>query len=180
MTRSEHERLRDELDALCDRHRETAVERLAATTDLGGDAAENTEVLEARRELELQEQRIEALRRRLEQAEIVEADAARGVADIGTRVKVDEDDGDEIVEYEIVGSHQGEPARGRVAYDSPIGQALCGHRAGAIVEIDAPTGVRRARIVSVTRPRRRAPDAPPTRRRRRMPGHRGPSPSSGR
>ena len=146
--------MRRELEALREEHRETAAERLAATTDLGGDAAENTEVLEARRELEMQEQRIDQLTQRLEQAEIVEADAARGVAEIGMRVKIAEDGTDQIAEYEIVGSHQGEPAEGRVACDSPVGEALCGHRAGETVEIDAPMGVRRARIVSVTTPRR--------------------------
>src|SRR5439155_7129732 len=91
MTRAEHDRMRRELEALRDEHRETAAERLATTTDLGGDAAENTEVLEARRELEMQEQRIDQLTQRLDQAEIVEADAARGVAEIGERVKIAEE-----------------------------------------------------------------------------------------
>ena len=93
----------------------------------------------------------------MDRAVIVEPGAARGVAAIGTRVKLTEDDTAQVAEYEIVGSHQGQPDDGKLAHDSPLGEALCGHRAGDTVDIHAPTGNRQARIISVTRARRAQP-----------------------
>jgi transcription elongation factor GreA len=61
-----------------------------------------------------------------------------------------------------VGSHQGDPEHGRIAYDSPLGRAVCGHRAGDVVDVVAPIGLRHARIVTVGDCTRRWLDASPT------------------
>ncbi len=149
ITAIEQERLRQELDELRRRRREAAIEGFAQAAETTGDEADNSELIEALREVDMLQQRIDELDRRLEQAVIVEPSRNGGVAEIGARVRV-LDAGETVPdEYEIVGSHQGHPDLGTVAYDSPLGRAVCGHRAGEEVDIAAPIGVRHARIVSV-------------------------------
>ena len=52
--------------------------------------------------------------------------------------------------YEIVGSQEANPREGRISDDSPVGKGLHGHRAGETVAIEAPAGIMKFKIVSVT------------------------------
>jgi transcription elongation factor GreA len=149
ITTIEHDRLRHELDELRERQRIALAEQLATLPETIGDPADNTELLEERRDVEIQAQRIDELERRLQQAVIVKPETTGGVVGIGVTVRIVEDDADGVEDFEIVGSHQGDPEQGRIAYDSPLGRAICGHRAGEVVDIVAPIGVRHARIVAV-------------------------------
>ena len=51
--------------------------------------------------------------------------------------------------YEIVGSQEANPAEGRISDDSPLGKGLHGHRAGETVNIDAPVGTLKFKLISV-------------------------------
>ena len=88
------------------------------------------------------ERRITILRNRLDRAVIVdETDAPRGTIGVGTRVKIEDERGEEMdVEISSVGG---------VSPDSPLGRALLGRKIGDEVEIQAPRGAWRARILSV-------------------------------
>jgi transcription elongation factor GreA len=149
ITTIEHDRLEHELDELRERQHAAVAEQLATLPETIGDPADNTELLEERRDVELHQQRIDELERLLEQAVIVKPEAPGGIVGIGARVRIVEDDAGEVEDFEIVGSHQGDPEHGRIAYDSPLGRAVCGHRAGEVVDVVAPIGVRHARIVTV-------------------------------
>ncbi len=149
ITTIEHDRLQHELDELRECQRIALAEQLATLPETTGDPADNTELLEERRDVEIQAQRIDELERRLQQAVIVKPKTTNGVVDIGAHVRIVEDDAGEVEDFEIVGSHLGDPEHGRIAYDSPLGRAICGHRAGEEVDIVAPIGIRHARIVAV-------------------------------
>ena len=41
------------------------------------------------------------------------------------------------------------PAGGRIAYQSPVGKALLGHRPGDTVDVDTPMGTRHLTIVQI-------------------------------
>ena len=58
---------------------------------------------------------------------------------------------DEEERYEIVGSQESDPRIGCISEDSPIGRALMGHKEDDEVTVEAPDGVLRFRIVSVSR-----------------------------
>jgi len=45
------------------------------------------------------------------------------------------------VEYTIVGSHESKPEEKLISIDSPIGEALIGHKVGDLVEVNVPKGV---------------------------------------
>ena len=59
--------------------------------------------------------------------------------------------GSEEEEYEIVGSQESDPRIGCISEDSPIGRALMGHKEDDEITVEAPDGVLRFRVVSVSR-----------------------------
>jgi len=67
---------------------------------------------------------------------------------IGRRVTVLEE-GDDRVTYELVFPGDGDPVRGWISADSPLGGALLGCSPGDIVEVDAPGGRRVVTVLSV-------------------------------
>jgi transcription elongation factor GreA len=88
------------------------------------------------------ERRIALLRDRLDRAVIIEADVANDTVGIGTTVEIEDEQGERTrVEISSVGG---------VSPDSPVGQALLGRKAGDEVEVRAPRGSWRARIVSIS------------------------------
>ena len=141
LTRAQHEQLEAELAELEGPRRAEAVEAIARARSFG-DLSENFEYHAAKNEQGLLERRITILRDRLDRAVIVDAtDAPRGIVGVGTRVKIEDERGEELdVEISSVGG---------VSPDSPLGRALIGRKIGDEVEIQAPRGAWRARILSV-------------------------------
>ena len=116
-----------------------------ATARAHGDLSENFEYHAAKNEQGLLEARIRVLRHRLQHATVVDEEqaAASGVVTVGSRVELERDDGTQMdVEITSVGG---------VSPDSPVGKALLGKGPGDEIEVEAPRGRWRARIVSVGR-----------------------------
>jgi transcription elongation factor GreA len=93
------------------------------------------------------------------EAQLATAQIARptrdGRAGVGSSVRVRHLDNDQVVEYELVGAIDPGIGDGRVSLLAPVGQALVGRRAGAVVEVIAPRGVLALEILSVRSPRLR-------------------------
>ena len=144
LTRAAYERLEAELTELEGPKRKEVVQAIA-TARAHGDLSENFEYHAAKNEQGLLEARIRVLRHRLQHATIVdeEAAAASGVVTVGSRVELEREDGERL-EYEIT-------SVGGISPDSPVGRALLGKAPGDEIEVEAPRGRWRARIVSVGR-----------------------------
>ena len=144
LTKAQKEQLERELAELEGPRRAAAVDAIRTARSFG-DLSENFEYHAAKNEQGLLEARIRVLRHRLQHATIVdeEAAAASGVVTVGSKVEL-EREGGERLEVEITGV-------GGVSPDSPVGQALLGKAPGDEVEVEAPRGRWRARIVSVGR-----------------------------
>ncbi|HUJ56488.1 MAG TPA: transcription elongation factor GreA [Gaiellaceae bacterium] len=144
LTRAAFEQLQAELAELEGPKRREIVEAIA-TARGHGDLSENFEYHAAKNEQGLLERRITILRHRLHNATVVDeaAAAASGVVTVGSRVELERDDGERL-EVEIT-------SVGGVSPDSPVGQALLGKAPGDEIEVEAPRGRWRARIVSVGR-----------------------------
>ena len=56
--------------------------------------------------------------------------------------------GDEEL-YAIVGSQEANPMECRISDDSPFGRAMLGHKPGDIVEIEAPVGMMKYKVLTV-------------------------------
>ncbi len=116
-----------------------------------GDLSENSEYDEAKNEQAKLYGRIAEVENILAHAVLIEDGMAEetGRIGLGCSVKVqDMETGDEE-EYEIVGSQEANPMEGRISDDSPFGRAMVGHVEGDVVEVDAPAGLLKYKVVSV-------------------------------
>jgi len=142
LTRAQKQELEEELARLEGPGRADAVQAIAVARGFG-DLSENFEYHAAKNEQGLLERRIAILRDRLDRAVVVEDPAAASeTIGIGSRVELEDEHGDRM-EIEI-------SSVGGVSPESPAGAALLGRKTGDQVEIDAPTGRWRARVVSVS------------------------------
>lgn len=99
-----------------------------------GDLSENAEYDAARNAQAENEARILKLKYDIENAEVYDASkAVRGVIDIGSVIKVYDEDYKEECNWRIVGSNEADVVSGKISDQSPVGKALIGHRAGDIV-----------------------------------------------
>ena len=145
LTRSQKAQLESELAELEGPKRKEVVQAIKTARGFG-DLSENFEYHAAKNEQGLLERRITILRDRLNRAELVDEDAAArtGAVAVGSRVTIERlDDGDQMeVEISSVGG---------VSPASPLGKALVGAKEGDEVDVAAPRGSWRARVVSVGR-----------------------------
>jgi transcription elongation factor GreA len=143
MTAEQKAQLESELAELEGPRRAAVVEAIKTARGFG-DLSENFEYHAARNEQGMLERRIRVLRDRLSRAVLVgKGDVAEGAVGVGSKVVLEDERG-ERMEVEI-------SSVGGVSPDSPVGRALLGARPGDEVEIDAPRGAWRARIISIAR-----------------------------
>jgi transcription elongation factor GreA len=139
MTQAQRDALAAELAELEGPKRAEIVEAIATARGYG-DLSENFEYHAAKNEQGLLERRITILRRRVENAVVVEG-AEDGVVGVGSHVEVEDETGDRFeVEISSVGG---------VSPDSPLGAALVGAKVGDSVPVQAPKGAWTAKVVSV-------------------------------
>jgi len=143
------DRLKVELDTLrTDKRREVA-ERIAHAREFG-DIAENSDYDDAKNEQAMVEQKIAQLEERLSRARLIEKeDVPKGVVAIGTRVRLRDLDAKQTIEYVIVGSAEANPAESKLSNESPVGKAIIGRKKGETVEVAAPRGSMKYKIMDV-------------------------------
>ena len=142
MTATQRDALAAELAELEGPKRAEVVEAIKTARSFG-DLSENFEYHAAKNEQGLLERRITILRRRVESAVIVDH-AEEGIVGVGSVVEVEDEQGDRF-EVEI------SSVAGGVSTDSPLGAALVGAKAGDSVDVHAPKGAWKARVVSIRR-----------------------------
>ena len=141
LTAAQRAALEAELAELEGPRRKAAVEAIKTAREFG-DLAENFEYHAAKNEQGLLEARIAKLRARLNHAVTVEHDTDEHVG-VGSIVEVADEAGD-TMEVEI-------SAVGGVSPDSPLGRALLGAGIGDVVDVEAPRGAWKARVVGIRR-----------------------------
>ena len=148
-----------ELERLRTNGRVEMSERLREARE-DGHLANNPALYELLEEQVQLERRIAILEGQLAAAEVV-VPAADGAASIGSFVRVRDGQAGDLAEYELVGPIEADIANGRVSVEAPVGRALLGHGAGAVLDVKTPSGTLGLKILSVrTRePRPRAREA---------------------
>jgi transcription elongation factor GreA len=142
------EALKAELARLEGDERRAIAARILAARDLG-DLKENADYHIAKEDQSLLETRILRLTERLRGAKVTEADATAHVVGFGATVTIaDEETGKEQT-WTLVGSTESDTKLGKLSAESPMARALLGAAPGDIVEVQAPRGARRMRIVSL-------------------------------
>ncbi len=115
-----------------------------------GDLSENSEYDEAKNEQAKLYGRIAEVENILSHAVIIdETEETSGRIGIGCTIKVLDLETEEEELYAIVGSQEANPMECRISDDSPFGRALLGHMVGETVEVEAPIGVLKYKILAV-------------------------------
>ncbi len=150
LTASGHKRLEEELDLLKTVKRREVAERLrdAAEASLG-EFVEDPEFESAKNEQSFVEGRIRELEIILSDAQIISTRRKKnGVIEIGSNVVIKEGRY-KPEEYMIVGAAEANPINGKISFESPLGSALLGKKAGEKVEVSAPSGAFTVKVVEV-------------------------------
>ena len=113
-----------------------------------GDLSENAEYQDARARLSRIDGRIFGLQERLKNAILINENAGQsGLAQIGSTVVL-RVQGEEKT-YQILGSQETNPSRGRISCLSPLGAALLDHVAHESITVNTPQGAIVYEIVDV-------------------------------
>jgi transcription elongation factor GreA len=149
MTGADLEDLRAELRELGLHGRGEIAERLRDAR-LYGDGSNNDELHAVREEQMVVEARIALLEHVIARAVIADPAREKGVAGIGSTVSLEDIPSGAIKTYRLASAHA--IGDGAISAASPMGQALIGSRAGAVVSLELPNGRSRSvRVVSVER-----------------------------
>lgn len=140
------DKLKEELLELKEKRKYLA-EKIAEAKELG-DLSENAEYHAAKEEQGMNESRIIELENILKQAVVVEKDNKSDIAQVGSKVNVKNSKFQ--MEYEIVGSNEADPAKGKISNESPLGQALIGKKKNDVIKISTPRGEVAYTIVDIS------------------------------
>ncbi len=146
MTRKGHDKLKETLDFLKTTRREQISEYMGSAI-ADGDLRESAAYDEARMQQSENEGRILELEDQLARAVIVETEV-EGAVGLGSRVLL-EGAGGKQLRFEIVGTFEADALKGKISDQSPIGQALAGHRVGETVTVQLPKGASQFKILEV-------------------------------
>ena len=149
LTPEGYEKLKKEIEYLSTEKRREVAERIREAREFG-DINENAEYDDAKNEQALLEHRIATLEERLRSARVIDRnDVAVDVVSIGSRVRLKDMEAGKTVEYQIVGSAEANPAERKLSNESPVGKAIIGRKKGEIVEVTAPRGARKFKILEI-------------------------------
>jgi transcription elongation factor GreA len=140
LTAAQKAQLEAELAELEGPRRAEVVQAIATARGFG-DLSENFEYHAAKNDQGLLESRIRRLRARLDSSVVVDDSADAGSVGVGSKVELEDEEGEKLqVEISSVGG---------VSPESPLGRALLGRAVGDEVDVEAPRGSWRARILAV-------------------------------
>jgi len=113
-----------------------------------GDLSENSEYSDAKDAQAKLETKIFELEESLKEAVIIKKNLNKDIVGIGSTVEAQK--GIKTVVYTIVGSSESKPENNLVSNESPIGRAFLGRKAGDMVEMEAPAGKIKYKILKIT------------------------------
>jgi transcription elongation factor GreA len=142
-------KLQEELDYLQTERRAEVAERIKTAREFG-DIAENAEYDDAKNEQALLEHRIAQLEEKLRDARVIsKKEISKDVVSVGSKVRLKDMETNKTVEYHVVGSAEANPAENKLSNESPVGRAIMGHKKGETVEVAAPRGALKFKIMEI-------------------------------
>jgi len=150
-------KLEQKLEHLKSVRRQEVAERIKQAIEFG-DISENAEYEDAKNEQAFIEGELQTLEKMLRSAKLIEScDTDTGIVGLGCTVTLKEvkegrgkaaNHAQEMM-YTIVGSAEADPSEARISNESPVGSAVLGQKIGQIVEVVAPAGRMKYKIVAV-------------------------------
>ncbi|HZD87384.1 MAG TPA: transcription elongation factor GreA [Gaiellaceae bacterium] len=149
LTPDGYKRLQEEIELLSTERRREVAERIRIAREFG-DIAENAEYDSAKNDQAHLEARIAMLEDRLKNARVVTKKEIRsGEVSVGTKVRLKDMKSNKQFEYHIVGSAEANPTEMKLSNESPVGKAIMGHKKGDVVEVAAPRGAMKYKIMEI-------------------------------
>ena len=149
LTQEGYNKLEEQLNYLKTEKRTEIAERIKTARGFG-DLSENSEYDEAKTAQRENEEEIAELEQKIRNAKIIdEAEIDTKTVQIGNLVKLLDIEFNEEVEYTIVGSTEVNLEENKVSNVSPIGKALLGRKKGETVDVDAPAGIIKYKILAI-------------------------------
>lgn len=139
--------LQAELDALIAKR--SAVAEDIAIARSQGDLTENAEYHAAKEEQSRQELRIEEIEHILQNSALIKSPRSGSKVQLGSTVKLKGEKGN-TKEFQVVGTVEADPLKGKISDESPIGQALMGQTVGNDVEIKTPVETATYKIAQIS------------------------------
>ena len=131
------------------------ISELIATARSFGDLSENAEYDAAKDQQAKMEGEIVELEAAIRTAVVVsDEEITNEKVNVGTTVRVLDQDEDFEDEYRIVGPHEADPMNNAISIDSPVGAALIGKRKGDELTIEIPGGLSYLKVLSIERTER--------------------------
>lgn len=152
LTREGQMDLETELEHLQTVRRREVATRIHKANESGG-TVDNAEYEDAKNEQAFVEGRISELETILSNAVVASgrsrSKSKKGAVQFGSSVTVVTHEG-KSQKYMVVGSAEADPLKGKISIESPVGQALQGHKAGDKVDVETPSGVVKLSIKKVS------------------------------
>lgn len=149
LTQEGYDKIEKELEFLRTEKRTEIAERIKVALGFG-DLSENSEYDEAKNAQAENEGKIAELENKIRHAKIIdEAEIDTKTVQIGNTVKLYDVEFEEEVEYTIVGSTEVNLAENKISNESPLGAALLGAKKNHVVEVNAPAGIMKYKILSI-------------------------------
>jgi transcription elongation factor GreA len=96
------------------------------------------------------EHKIAQLEERLLSARVItKREISKDTVSVGSKVRIRDIGAKQTFEYHIVGSAEANPAENKLSNESPVGKAIIGHKKGDVVEVAAPRGAMKFRILEI-------------------------------
>lgn len=149
LTQESLDAYKEELEYLKTTRADEVAEQLKEARSFG-DLSENAEYDEAKNEQGKLYSRMAEIEEILSNYVVIEEEPSDGSSvRLGSTVTVLDEEFDETMVYKIVGSQEADPMNGAISEDSPFGKALLGNAVGDEVQVEAPAGVLRYRILEI-------------------------------
>ena len=151
LTQEGYDKLEQELEYLRTEKRAEVAERIKVALGFG-DLSENSEYDEAKTAQAENEAKIADLENKIRYAKIIdESEIDTKTVQVGNIVKVFDMEFEEEETYTIVGSTEVDLSQNKISNESPIGSALMGAKKNQIVEVIAPAGIIKYKVLSITK-----------------------------
>ena len=149
LTQEGYNKLEKDLEYLRTEKRAEIADRIKVALGFG-DLSENSEYDEAKTAQAENEMKIAELENKIRHAKIIdEKDIDTETVQVGNTVRVLDMEFDEKIDYTIVGSTEVDLAENKISNESPLGSALLGAKKNKVVEVNAPAGIMKYKILSI-------------------------------
>jgi len=147
ITKENYNKLKDKLEAL--KKRRAVISKTIGEAREHGDLKENSAYHTAKDEQGLNEMRIKELETKLDAVTIVEKMPEGEGVRLGSTVKLQPVDSERTYEYTLVSAMEADVLENKISPDSPVGGALLGAKVGDVIEVEAPRGLIKYKILEI-------------------------------